>query len=245
MGDLRASYRFVQPDLVAAGYRVAVMDLRGHGDSDHSFSEYGDGPTATDIEALVLELGGPALLVGNSMAAGSAVLVAGQHPELVSGLVLLGPFVREPGTSALMRLATRILMAPPWVAATWNLYLPKLYAGTRPADFDEYRAELSRAMRRPGFAKAFSLTTRSRHDEAEKALASVRAPALVVMGEHDPDFRDPALEAAWITDQLHGEVLMVPKAGHYPQSQRPDLVGPAITAFALQLQGAPVNEAPQ
>lgn len=60
---------------VAAGFRVAIMDLRGHGDSDHSFAEYGDGPTAGDIEALARELGGPAMLVGNSMAAGSAVLV--------------------------------------------------------------------------------------------------------------------------------------------------------------------------
>ena len=76
MGDLRSSFRFLRPQLLVAGYRVAVMDLRGHGDSDHSFAEYGDGPTAGDIEALALKLGGPAMLVGNSMAAGSAVLVA-------------------------------------------------------------------------------------------------------------------------------------------------------------------------
>ena len=111
MGELRGSFRFLAPQLLAAGYRVAVMDLRGHGDSDHSFAEYGDGPTAGDIQALTLKLGGPAILVGNSMSAGSAVLVAAQHPELVSGLVLLGPFVRDPDHSGLARLATRVLMA--------------------------------------------------------------------------------------------------------------------------------------
>jgi len=95
MGDLRSSVRFLRHQLLAAEYRVAVMDLCDHGDSDHSFTEYGDGPTAGDIEALTLQLGGPAILVGNSMAAGSAVLVAARHPELVSGLVLLGPFVRD------------------------------------------------------------------------------------------------------------------------------------------------------
>ena len=168
MGVLRSSFRFLRPQLLAAGYRVAVMDLRGHGDSDHSFTEYGDGPTAGDIEALTLELGGPAILVGNSMAAGSAVLVAAQHPELVSGLVLLGPFVRDPEHSVLARLATRVLMASPWAAAAWNLYLPKLYAGTRPADFAQYRAALTAAMRRPGYAKAFSRTTRTRHHDAEQ-----------------------------------------------------------------------------
>ena len=47
------------------------------------------------------------------------------------------------------------------------------------------------------------------------------------MGDHDPDFPDPTIEARWITDTLRGELLMVPDAGHHPHSQRPDLVGPA------------------
>lgn len=245
MGDLRSSYRLLQPELIAAGYRVALMDLRGHGDSDCSFSEYGDIPTAGDIEALIAELGGPAILVGNSMAAGSAVLVAARHPELVSGLVLIGPFVRDPATSAFMRLATRALMARPWAAAAWNLYLPKLYAGTRPADFTEYRAAVSTAMRRPGYAKAFSLTTRTRHHDAEQALASVASPTLVVMGEQDPDFPDPAAEAGWIAGQLDGQLLMVPESGHYPHSQRPDLIGPAVTAFARTVLNGSTSAAPR
>ena len=32
MGDSRHSYRFVVPELVAAGYRVANVDIRGCGD---------------------------------------------------------------------------------------------------------------------------------------------------------------------------------------------------------------------
>ncbi len=38
MGDLRSSYRHLAPALVDAGFRVATMDLRGHGDSDTTFS---------------------------------------------------------------------------------------------------------------------------------------------------------------------------------------------------------------
>jgi pimeloyl-ACP methyl ester carboxylesterase len=52
------------------------------------------------------------------------------------------------------------------------------------------------------------------------------------MGEQDPDFPNPETEADWIAARLAGEVLMVPAAGHYPQSQRPELVTPAIRAFA-------------
>src|SRR5258706_16425579 len=33
LGDLRASYRFLAPRLVAAGYRVVTMDLRGLGEA--------------------------------------------------------------------------------------------------------------------------------------------------------------------------------------------------------------------
>ena len=97
-----------------------------------SFADDGEGPTAGDIVALALELGGPAMLVANS---------------------------RRQGPRSLLR-----------------------------------------------------------HDIP------------IVMGEQDPDFPDPVVEARWITDLLHGELLLVP-AGHYPHSQRPDIVGPAVTTF--------------
>ena len=83
MGDLRAGYRFLAPALRAAGYRVACTDLRGHGDSDPTFPSYGDDETADDVAALIAELGGPAIVVGNSMGAGSAVLAAARRAELV------------------------------------------------------------------------------------------------------------------------------------------------------------------
>src|SRR5581483_1544048 len=104
MGDLRAGYRFLAPALRAAGYRVACTDLRGHGDSDTTFTSYGDQETAGDVIALIADLGGPAVVVGNSMGAGSAVLAAAQRPGLVCGLVLVGPFVRNGKTGATRRL---------------------------------------------------------------------------------------------------------------------------------------------
>src|SRR5664279_5223130 len=207
MGDLRASYRFLTPQLVAAGFRVATMDLRGHGDSDTSFVDYGDEPTAGDIVAVIAELGGPAIVVGNSMSAGSAVIAAAKRPELISGLVLVEPFVRDHGP-AIKRTVLRVIMARAWAAASWKSYLPKLYAGTKPTDFTAYRDAVAAAIKRPGYAKAFSLTTRTRHAAAEAALPMVGAPSLIVMGELDPDFSDPSAEARWIADQLRGDVLM-------------------------------------
>jgi pimeloyl-ACP methyl ester carboxylesterase len=58
------------------------------------------------------------------------------------------------------------------------------------------------------------------------------------MGELDPDFAEPADEAAWIAGHLDATVFMVPDAGHYPHAQRPDLVNPAIVEFLGTLNRA-------
>lgn len=239
MGDLREAYRFLAPALREAGFRVACTDLRGHGDSDTTFTSYGDTETAGDIVALIEELGGPAVVVGNSMGAGAATLAAALRPELVQGLVLVGPFVRNGKISTAQRVILRVAMAPPWAAASWKMYMPKLYAGRRPDDFDDYRNKVVAALRRPGHAKAFSLTTRTDHTPAEARLADVAAPTLVVMGEQDPDFPDPKAEADWIAQALHAEVVMVPEAGHYPQSQRPDITTDAVLRFLETVNVSP------
>ena len=236
MGDLRTSYRFLAPALAAAGYTVATVDLRGHGESDTSFSFYGDIATAADLTALVGELGGHAVLVGNSLAAGASVIVAAEHPESVTGLVLVGPFVRNPPANALMKALFRAMMTPLWIAPMWKSYLATLTAGAKPADFEQYRASVVASLKRPAYARAFSLTTRQTdHDPAEARLADVTAPVLVVMGERDPDFKDPAAEARWIGETLHGDVVLVPEAGHYPQSQQPEITADAVLGFLARV----------
>ena len=231
MGDLRTTYRFLAPALVAAGYRVARTDLRGHGESDPGFGSYGDVETAGDVVAVIEELGGPAVVVGNSMGAGAAAYAAAERPDLVIGLVLVGPFVRDRAISAFTRTLMRVAMATPWAAMTWKAYAPKLYAGRKPDDLDIYLREVVASIKRPGYTKSFSLTTRTSHELVEARLAEISVPALVVMGEQDPDFPDPKAEAEWIAATLHGTVAMVPEAGHYPQSQQPDVVAAAIVAF--------------
>lgn len=239
MGELRSSYRFLTPKLVAAGYSVASTDLRGHGDSDTSFSTYGDVETAGDVRALITHLGRPAVIIGNSLAAGSAVIVAAEHPDQVDGLVLIGPFVRNPPAHAVTRALFRTMMAPPWVAAVWKAYMPTLYAGREPEDFQEYRKAVVASLRRKPYGRAFSLTTRQTdHDPAEAKLGAVTAPTMVIMGEKDPDFKDPAAEARFVAEALRAEVVMVADAGHYPQAQQPDVTSKAVLRFLRAVQRA-------
>ncbi|MGZ4590363.1 MAG: alpha/beta fold hydrolase, partial [Actinomycetes bacterium] len=194
--------------------------------------EYDDAAAASDLVALIEHLGGPALVVGHSMGASSALVAAAQRPDLVTGLVLVGPFARQPEVNPVLVGVMRVAMLPLWARAAWKSYLPKLYAGRLPEDHEAHVAAMMASLAPREKVRAFSRTTRTSHLPAERALDAVRAPALVVMGALDPDFTDPAAEAAWIRDRIGAEVLMVPEAAHYPHAQRPDLVSPAVVAFA-------------
>jgi pimeloyl-ACP methyl ester carboxylesterase len=234
MGDLRSAYRHLAPALAEAGYAAATMDLRGHGDSDATFDQYDDVAAGTDVLALVEALGGPAVLVGNSMGAGAVAWAAAERPDLVAGLVLVGPFVRETEVGALKALLFRVSMARPWAARVWDAYYPSLAPGLPAEELATHRADIRASMRRPGHAAAFARTTRTSHAPVEARLGEVRAPTLVVMGERDPDFPDPAVEANEIARRVSGRVLMVPGAGHYPQAEAPSVVTPAMLAFLAE-----------
>ena len=231
MGDIRQTFRYLVPALITAGYRVVTFDLRGHGESDLTFTTFDDPAEASDIVALAEHFGEAATVIGNSMGSGAGVIAAADHPELVSALVLVGPFVRNPPTNPVTTAVMRAATAAPWAAAVWKAYLPGLYAGRKPEDQHEFAAAANKAMRRKGYSAGFSKTARLSHDPAEAALDRVHKPVLVVMGELDPDFTKPAEEAAWIAARLDADILMVPESGHYPQSQRPDVVNPAVLAF--------------
>ena len=231
MGELRQSYRLLTPLLVAEGCRVVTLDIRGHGDSDATFGSYDDVALASDILALVDELGEPAFLVGNSMGAGASVIAAADAPEKVKGLALLGPFVRNPQGGAVIKLLFRVLLTKPWGPAAFMSYYPQWLPGTKPADYEEHKARVRENLRRPGHWHALVQTTRTSHAPAESRLSEVQAPAVVVMGAADVDWKDPAKEAEWIGEQLNADVVLVPDVGHYPQAQAPE----ATTAAVVRL----------
>lgn len=230
MGELRSSYRHLVPLLVERGHRVACLDLRGHGDSEATFSTYDDEALASDALALVAELGGTAYVVGNSMGAGAAVIAAARQPDAVRGLVLVGPFVRNP-PGKVAALLFRLVLLKPWGPAAFAAYYPQWTPGVRPEGYDEHAAAVRENLRRPGHWKGFVQTTRTSHAPAEAALGDVRAPAVVVMGTDDVDWKDPAAEARWIGEALGAEVVMVPGVGHYPQAQAPALVAEALVGL--------------
>jgi len=212
------------------------MDLRGHGDSDTTFGAYDDPAAASDVIALIEHLGGPALVIGNSMGAAAAVIVAAENPSLVSGVVLIGPFVRNVPAPAWQRLLFRAMMGGPWIRQAWLSYYPTFFPTRKTADYTEHRTAIGAALARPGYSRAFRATTHVSHAPAEAALARVSTEVLVVMGSKDPDFPDPQAEADLIAQRLQGRVAMIPDAGHYPQSEFPELTTPVVLEFARAVQ---------
>ena len=239
MGDVRGSYRFLTPQLVDAGYRVASFDLRGHGDSSSGFTEFDDMAAASDAIALIEELGGgPAFILGNSMGAAVAAIVAAERPELVDGLVLIGPFVRDVPMPTGVGLAFRVALLRPWGPKLWSKFHRRAFPAHRPDDYDEYIENLMSSMTRPGSWHAFQQTARTSHQPADDRLDDVKVPVLVVMGSSDPDFKDPAAEAKLVTTRLDAELLIVESAGHYPHAEFPELVGARVLAFLKGTPGA-------
>ncbi|MFL6286831.1 MAG: alpha/beta fold hydrolase [Actinomycetes bacterium] len=237
MGDVRGSYRFLTPQLVAAGYRVASFDLRGHGDSSSGFNEFDDLAAASDAIALIEQLGGgPAFILGNSMGAAVAAIVAVDRPELVNGLVLIGPFVRNVPMPPGMGVAMRTALMRPWGPKVWKIFHRRAFPAQRPADYDEYVVGLMSSLTRPGSWHAFQRTARTSHQPADDRLDAVKVPVLVMMGSKDPDFKDPAAEANLVTARLDAELFIVESAGHYPHAEFPDQVGPRVLEF---LKGIP------
>jgi pimeloyl-ACP methyl ester carboxylesterase len=231
MGDIRANFRFLAPGLVAAGYRVATLDLRGHGESSASFEAYDNMAAASDVIALIESLGGPAVVVGNSMGAAVAAIVAADRPDLVDGIVLIGPFVRDVPMPPGVGLALRAALLRPWGPSFWKTFHRRLFPARRPADYDDYTAQLMSSLTRPGAWRAFQRTARTSHQPADDRLELVKAPALVVMGTSDPDFRDPAAEADLVASRLGARKLLVESAGHYPHAELPEVVTPEVIAF--------------
>jgi pimeloyl-ACP methyl ester carboxylesterase len=237
MGDVRGEYRFLAPQLAAAGFRVISMDVRGHGETDARWPDYSVGPIGSDMLALIRALNaGPALIVGTSMAAGAGVWAAAEDPELVAGMVLISPFVRGGGN--LLGKILAVAFGRPWGPAAWLKYYASLYPTRKPADFNSYAAALKANLAEPGRIEAVQAMLRASKDASEQRLSAVKAPTLVLMGSKDPDFKQPEAEAQWVAHKLGTEYRMLAGAGHYPQAEMPEVTGPLVLSFLKSLEPA-------
>lgn len=236
MLDLRSELRFLTPLLVQAGFRVVTVDQRGMGDTSGQWPAYGSLPLAEDLTALIRHLdAGPAIIYGTSNGAAAGVNVAAQTPELVRGLVLVAPFVRDGRMSWVQRQLKNIMRIRFLTLPIYMSYFPK-WEPRRPADFAAHAAKLKANLKEPGRDNVIrAYMFEQTHREAEKRLAMVDVPSLVIMGTADVDWPDPAAEASWIVERLGSRLLMLEGTGHHPHIDYANEIARAVTEFAWTL----------
>ncbi len=240
LGDLKEEYRFLARQLAAAGYRAVTADLRGHGGASTGWSDHTCAALGSHIVALVRHLNaGPATVIGTSMGAGAAAWAAAEAPADITGLVLIGPFVRDvPAASwwkdMALKALIRVAFIGPWAVPAWGAYYASLYPTAKPADFDAYLARLKANLAEPGRMAATRAMMNASKADVGGRLSEIRARTLVVMGSNDPDFADAAAEAATVARLVgDGRVAIIKGAGHYPNAEMSDVKAPAILEFLV------------
>jgi pimeloyl-ACP methyl ester carboxylesterase len=235
MGDSRHSYRFIVPALVTVGYRVANVDIRGTGDSSLGWDGYSRTDIGGDLVALVRHLGGPAVIMGQSISGGAATIAAATAPDLIAGVIELAPFTRKQSVSpgGLLRVkryragSTQLGMVMMLGSlSAWKKYLDLAYP-TKPADWAGELGRIEAKMSEPGRMKALQAMTKSAPTDAGAQLPNVKCPVLIVEGSLDPDWADPRAEGEKVIADLPtglGELVVIEGAGHYPHAQTPDQV---------------------
>lgn len=234
IGDLRSEYRFLEPELTKAGYRVVTVDLRGQGDSSAWWPNYNIQVMANDLTDLVDYLdAGPAYLVGTGMSGAVVSIVASETPSKVAGLVLISAFIRDVPVSGGQRLNHKFLTMRPWGSNRWGNHYRGLYRAQKPADLEDHINQLKKTMRQKNRLYALKRLLQTTKEIGEPRMSQIEAPAMVITGSQDPEFPDPTWEGRYIAHCLGGvsEVLSIEGAGHYPHVEMPDQVNPAIAKF--------------
>jgi len=109
-GQTRYSWGTAAQDLIALGYHVVSLDLRGHGASDWApDGDYRLDAFADDICAVVATLGKPPALVGASIGGLASLIAIGESRKpIASALVLVdvAPRIEHAGRQRIRRFMT-------------------------------------------------------------------------------------------------------------------------------------------
>jgi len=229
-GDTRKTYRFLVPQLTAAGYRVAAMDVRGYGESTAAWPDYLAASVGGDVVALIRHLGRPAIVIGHSIACASVVYAAAAAPGDVPAVVQLSTSSGEASLNVVMKLAARLVATR---AAFWGMYYKSLFPTAKPADLGPYVKDLTSGLSKRGRLAPLRGQIAEMLAGVHAPFAQVSCPNLIVMGGKDKDVPDPAREASVVAERLAGPatVQIVPDSGHYVHEEFPDLTAAAVLSF--------------
>ncbi|PFG39522.1 2-(acetamidomethylene)succinate hydrolase [Georgenia soli] len=229
-------------ELLGDGVRTVAVDQRGHGRSGKPLTGYGAGEYSDDVAALIRTLGlAPAVVVGHSLGARNAVVLAARHPELVAGVVAVDytPFVEGEvldDLKARVAAGDRIFET----RAEVERYLRKRYpliteqAVARRAAYG-YTATAAgyRPLADPA---AMAQTVDGLRTDFVDEASSVEAPVTLVRGRLSRIVSDDAFRR---TRELRPDFRAVelPEVDHYVPEERPDIVADEIRHLLARTLG--------
>jgi pimeloyl-ACP methyl ester carboxylesterase len=204
------------PTLLDAGYRVVLIDSRGHGRSTRDARPYRYELMASDVRAVMdtmhLE---QATVVGWSDGACVALILASQSPDRVTGVFFFGCNMDPSGTK-------EIDESDPILGRCF---------GRHARDYAELSSTPDNF--RP-FVEAVSLMMKTEPNYSARDLAQVRVPVAIIQSEHDEFIK---LEhAEYLARSIPGaELIVLPGVSHFAPLQRPAQFNRVVRAFLDQI----------
>jgi len=209
-----------QRDFFAAFRRVIGVDQRGHGHSPDTNAPFSYRAMADDTAGLIRQLAtGPVDIVGHSDGGNVALLLARHHPQLVRRVVVSGANMRAGFPTA--ELKRRAALTPEQIGERLAS-LRADYLSVSPDGAEHW----------PTFAaKSWQLwLTPVVLEPAD--LAAIKAPVLVIAGDHDLMPLEETLEI--YRNLARGQLMILPGTGHGTFEERPDLMNTVIRTFLEQ-----------
>jgi pimeloyl-ACP methyl ester carboxylesterase len=233
-----------QQTALSAHFRVITPDLVGAGLSDKPDIEYRPDQMLEFLVGFMDALNIPqASIVGNSMGAGLAIGLALDHPRRVSQLVLIDGLpadVMEHLASPSLRRALTT-SAPAWLVSFGNWLFGGLMVESTLREFVYDPSLLTPAVldrsnrnrQRPGQFRAFLSVGPNLplwEQNFAPRIGTIAHRTLIVWGEEDRVF--PLLAGDILHRTIAGSTFVpIPKAGHIPQWERPELVNQELITF--------------
>ena len=241
-------WRFLLPRLAAAGKRAIAMDLRGFGWSDAPPDGYEKENLATDVLAVLDELGLQRVkLVGHDWGGWVGYLLCLRAPERFSqylALNILTPWVNPRMiVPELWRFSYQPMVASPWLGYRLHrsgTLVPKmLVAGSVSRDnldsatlriFADNLAEPARARACVQMYRVFLLREQPELIRGRYEKQRLTVPTLQLHGTDDAALR-PKMLAGYQRHADDMRVELVEGCGHFIADEAPDLVADRALAF--------------
>ena len=222
------------------GWSVLAFDLPGHGRSP--------GPPLADIESMAhwvlraLDACGvkKAVIAGHSMGSLIALEAAGQQPQTVSGIALIGTAFPMQVSDTLLQAADQNEQSAFDMINRWSHARLNHQPGTPGPGFSVYNQNLRLMQRQAPGVLLNDFSACNAYGRGLDRASRLHCPALFVLGERDV-MTPPKAAKALIDAAPASSVVRIAGCGHAIMAEAPDETRDALAAWMKRL---PADQSP-